>query len=550
MRTIFFIIGLLTVMIRLSANPGFKLDSLLVELDKVIANEKEYATQKLLYLNKLKDQLSAPNVPEEEQYLVNYTLAKEYEPFMCDSAIFYASKALLKATTLENRAWIYDSKIQLARNKAKAGLFLNVLELLGTVNAEDLNKHQKIDYYKAYTDVYIFMIEYQDGYDIAELTKEKEIYRTHLLQLLDPNTFEYAISYGFYYIEKGDFERAENILTSYYSKVKPGTKEMASIASILSHLYGQKREEEKQKEYLAISAISDIRASVKENISLRVLAILLFNDGDIVRAHQYIKKSLDDANFYNARLRNIQTSKILPIIDNAYQLDKEAQQKKQQILFVAISILSVILLITIILIVLQMSKLKKAKGYIEEVNSRLNELNVVLQEANKQQKQTNINLAESNHIKEKFISNFLEICTEYIEKLDAFKRLVNRKIKSGQANDLLGLTSKSENPTELKELYANFDKAFLNIYPTFVEEFNTLLREDERYPINNDRSLNQELRIFALIKLDIRDTNKIATFLHYTPRTVYNYRSKVKSKALDCNEDLEIKIKNICTNHF
>lgn len=549
MRSILLLIILTTMSVLVSANSTLKLDSLLTELDKVLDNEKEYITQKQVYLNRLKDQLANPKLSKSEQYLVFYALAQEYEPFMCDSAIYYAKKSLVQAVELNNEGWLYDSKIQLARCEAKAGLFLNVLDLLGSIDVGKLTRLQQIDYYKSYTDVYIFMIEYQDGYDVAELEEKKNIYRKELLRLLEPDTYEYAIRYGFYYIEIGNFDKAEEVLTSYYSIVKPGTKEMAGIYSILSHLYGQKGDEQKRKECSAVSAISDIKASVKENLSLRVLAIQLFNEGDIARANRYIKKSLDDANFYNGRLRNIQNSKILPIIDKVYQLEREAQQKKQQNLFVAISVLSVILLVTIVLIVIQMGRLNKAKKYIEEVNSRLNELNTVLQEANKHQKQTNLNLAESNHIKEKFISNFLEICTEYIEKLDAFKRLVNRKIKSGQVNDLLALTSKTENSTELKELYANFDKAFLNIYPTFVEEFNSLLRKEEQYSANG-QSLNQELRIFALIKLDIKDTNKIATFLHYTPRTVYNYRSRVKSKALNDSEDLEDKIKYICTNQF
>ena len=199
----------------------------------------------------------------------------------------------------------------------------------------------------------------------------------------------------------------------------------------------------------------------------------------------------------------------------------------------------------------QMKKLARAKQHIEEINARLNELNTVLQDVNKQLKQSNLSLAESNHIKELFISSFLEICTQYIEKLDAFKGTVNRKVKAGQVADILKLTSKTENSAlELKELYANFDHAFLNIYPTFVEEFNTLLRIEERYPVMSDKSLNQELRVFALIKLGIKDINKIAVFLHYTPRTVYNYRSKIKSKALNTDEDFEEKVKLLCSDSF
>ena len=529
-----------------------RFDSLLIELDHVIANEKEYKSRKENYLEKLKEQLRNQNLSRESRYSIYQSLAGEYETFICDSAIVYANRALYEAAELKNTSWMNDSRIQLARGEAKAGMFSKTLDILNSIDRTQLNRHQLIDYYKTYIDVYIYMIEYNDGYDLADLIAKKVVCQDSLIQIVDTTSFEYVTRYGFRCIETGDLAGAERILLSYFPKVKPDTKDCAGITSILSFLYEQKGDSEKEKEYLAISAISDIKASVKENISLRALAFILFNnDVDIDRANRYIKKSLDDANFYNARLRNIQTAKILPIIDKAYQLDREKQQNRLRFLLIIVSLLSIVLLIAILLVVKQMKKLARAKQHIEEINARLNELNTVLQDVNKQLKQSNLSLAESNHIKELFISSFLEICTQYIEKLDAFKGTVNRKVKAGQVADILKLTSKTENSAlELKELYANFDHAFLNIYPTFVEEFNTLLRIEERYPVMSDKSLNQELRVFALIKLGIKDINKIAVFLHYTPRTVYNYRSKIKSKALNTDEDFEEKVKLLCSDSF
>ena len=212
-----------------------------------------------------------------------------------------------------------------------------------------------------------------------------------------------------------------------------------------------------------------------------------------------------------------------------------------------VSLLSLVLMVAIYLVFKQMKKVSKAQQRIVEINGQLNELNTSLQEANETQKRSNAYLAEANLVKEQYIGSFLEISTEYTDKLDSFKTLVNRKIMAGQKNDLLRMTADSvDSIRDLKKLYESFDKAFLNIYPNFVEELNELLREDERYPII-PQTLNQELRIFALIRLGITDSNKMATFLHYSLRTIYNYRSKVKSKAITPDENFEERVKHLCS---
>lgn len=522
------------------------LDQLLIELDNSIAKEKIFTNQKQLKIKNLLKQVSHTK-DNSQLYPLYKNLSKQYEVFVADSAQFYTAKALEIANKLNNETFVTDSQIQLARIKAKAGMFNFSVDILNKINKNKLLHQQLIDYYKAYLEVYIYWAEYQDGREVNELLKIKNIVQDSLINILPKDSYEYAINYSVKYIELKDFSKAEKILLEATDTVKPDTREFSILNSILAYLYQEKKDRNKEKFYLAKSAISDVHAAVKENISLRTLAILLFDDGDTERANLYIKQSLEDANFYNARLRNIQIARVLPIIDKAYQMDREKQARKLRLLLIVVSVLSVILLIAIIFVINQIQKLSKAKKELTGINSKLYDLNTELQNANDRQVSTNRSLAEANHIKEEYIKSFLEICTEYIDRLENFKNIVNRKIKTGQTADIIKMTTTSaqDSTKELKELYNNFDKAFLKIYPNFVQEINKLLRPEEQYPINNDQNLNQELRVFALIRLGVTNNNQIATFLHYTLRTIYNYRSKVKSKAIHPDDNFEQLVQRI-----
>jgi len=523
-----------------------RIHTLLDELDRLVESDQEYIQLKEQRIQQLQTVLVAAG-KKEELYSIHQQISQEFETYNCDSAITHSRAAMLIASELKKSQWLNESRIQLARCEARAGLFINTLNRLQAIDRSELSPSQKALLYAAYIDAYIYWLEYQTGYDTGELQKKKEQYQDSLLKILPTSTYEYAIRKGFRLIETGKLDSAEHLLKVELVRVTVDSKERAGVTSILSFLYNLRGDLQKEKENLAVSAISDIKSAIKENISLRALSIILFQEGDMKRADRYIKKSLDDANFYNARLRNIQASKILPIIDKAYQKDKEKQQAAQRNLLIAVSILSVILFVSIILILRQIRALRIAQVEILSVNNKLTALNGALQAAGERQKLTNINLAEANHIKEKFIGQFLEICTEHIDRLELFKLMVNRKLKAGLTNELMQMTSATSQDAarELKTLYASFDIAFLNIYPDFVESFNKLLRPDQQYDINDSRSLNQELRVFALLRLGIADSNKIATFLHYSLRTIYNYRSKVKSKAIDPDENFEERVKEI-----
>ena len=280
----------------------------------------------------------------------------------------------------------------------------------------------------------------------------------------------------------------------------------ARAAFSLAHLYKDEKQTDAYGKYLALSAISDIKVSVKENAALSNLAFVLYERGDVSRAYRYIKRSLEDAIFCNARLRTVEISRVLPVIEAAYKQQIERQRHQLVFFLIVVSILSAFLIVSVILIYKQMKKLSA----------------------------TQRNLKQANHIKEEYIGHFLNLCSIYIEKLDRFRSTVNRKITAGQAEELLKLTKSSQFAgVEQKEFYANFDNAFLHLYPNFVAEFNELLQPEERFVLKTGELLNTELRIFAIIRLGIDDSSKIANFLHYSINTIYTYRNKVKNKAIN-----------------
>jgi len=519
--------------------------SLLLEIDQAIQGDRIYLSRKNAEISRLRKSLKNLSL-KKDTYTANRNLSLAYFVYKADSAKYFSQQALITAERQRNADRINESIILNASIEAKEGMFPIAFEMLKKIDTEKLSKPQLIEYYKTLSEVYIYWIEYQQGSNVNAIVADRNRIRDSLISLAPETSYEHTINLATKNIEAKDFALAESILMSNLNSVKPHTREYSIYTSILAYLYQEKGDREKQKEYLAKSALSDIQSSIKENLSLRSLATLLYEEGDIGRANSYIKKSLEDANFFNARLRNLQISRILPIIDKAYTVEKERQQNRLKILLVVVSLLSVVLLAAVYLIIKQVRKISKAGKDLQDVNTKLNVVNENLRLANENEHQMNLQLTEANHIKEQYIHSFLEICTEYIDRLSVLKEIVHRKLKNGQTQEVLKMTSSTQDTAkELKELYSNFDRAFLNIYPNFVNELNLLLREEERYPIKDSKTLNQELRVYALIRLGVTDNNRIATFLHYSLRTVYNYRSKVKSKAKNRDDGFETKVQEI-----
>lgn len=520
------------------AHEDKKLNALLTELDKAIVQGEQYRDEKERHISLLKKQLDTPNLSIADQYGICNQLTDAYEYYRCDSARLYALKQLSIATASGNGLWITNSKIQLASILFKAAMFDKSLELLGSIAAATLTEAQEIEYYKAYYETYVFWLEfYNDGYGDPSITQQRDFYYEQFLHVLPKSTYEYASYYGIKHINTGEMEKAEKVLYMYLPKAKLGTRPYSILNSVLSFFYRVQADTSKMKAHLALSALSDIRGNIMENASLRELATLLYESGDVDRANTYIKKSMEDANFYNARIRNFQTSKVLQIINKAYQTNQAAQQRKLERLLVVISILSGILFIGIFLIVREVRKVSKAKKEISAINEQL--------------KLNNFALAETNHIKEEYIGHFLGLCSLYIEKMDKYQKKLYNKAKTSSAGELFNTIKSTQFiEDERTEFYHKFDDSFLKLFPDFVNKFNALLPSDEQVTVKPNEKLTTELRIFALIRLGITDSTKIAEFLNYSLATIYNYRSRYRNKSVVPRDKFENEIMKIGGNHL
>lgn len=537
-----------------------EVDSLLTELDRTLEQRAAYIKEKELRIAALKESLDKPAVSPEQKYSVHTRLYEEYIKYICDSAMHYIDCNLAIARRLHRTDWETETRLNLSYLLSTIGLGKESLDNLEGIRRSDVAPGQAARYYQSYQHAYNCLGSYaSDGRYAPRYYRMGAVYGDSAVLFMDTASYDYRVLKGHWLSGAGKRDEALNYFKAYLSEFRMGTKEYAVLANVVAGLYGEK-DLEKRIKYLVLSAMSDVKGVIRENSSLCELAILLYRHGQIEPAYEYLKYSLDDANLYDARLRSIHIAKIQPIIDRAYQVKNATQRKKLQLYLWFISVLSVFLLAAFIYIYRQIKKLSKARRQLHEVNVTLQRLNQELSQANEQQKALNRSLqdanrqleivnreiCEANHVKEEYIGHFLDLCSTYIDKLEDYRKLVGRKLASGQLDDLFKLSRSSQAiDAELKDFYRNFDTTFLQLYPTFVQELNALLAPGEQFVLKKNELLNTELRIFALIRLGISDSSKIASFLRYSVQTIYNYRTRVKNKAAGLRDEFESRVMKI-----
>lgn len=543
MKKLLFIIGYFILSMPLFANND--IDSLLKVLDSSVDNYQVFSNQKEEQLNKLKELLRYTN-NDDQRYKICGQLYDDYKSYKSDSALTYAQEKLQIAEKMNNRWNLTDAKLNLASIMGTSGMYKESMDILETINIQD-NPDLKAYYFHVYRTVYGFMADYTVS------TREKERYnklvsnfRDSLLVVNPPNSETHIMVKTDQLIANKKSDEAIKILLTYYPTIKNDKHTRAIIAFCISVTYQKQQNRENEKKWLIISAINDIQSATKDYISLRSLAFLLYKEGDIDRAYKYIKRSLEDALFCNARLRTYEISQMLPIINQAYQHQSQARQRQLIISLISISLLSVFLLIAVLSVYRQMRKLSVARKDLSQANKLLNDLNKELSETNKLLKHSNETLSEANLIKEEYIGRYIDQCSAYIDKLDDYRRLLNKTATAGKIDDLIQtIKSKQFIEDELKEFYTNFDSTFLQLFPTFVEEFSALLVDNEEIQLKSGELLNTELRIFALIRLGISDSVKISHFLRYSLSTIYNYRTKLRNKSAVPRDEFESYVMKI-----
>lgn len=525
-----------------------EIPQLLATLDSILVQTGELASQKELKIAQLKKKLSnAANL--EEEFWINKMLYDESFVFNADSAMKYVDRNIQIATELKRRTdWQDEWLINRSFMFAATGLLKEAGEVLEKVDSTSLSDGLKLSYYYQRSYLYSHLGQYMGDQKQVnnKYYNEFENANKHMLALVRPKDPLYwwcVASCNELSPEDSLFSALENVVLSSHHN----TRLDAMNAYGLSNMYKRIGDKEKTMIYLIYSAMADLRVCNRDIASLQELSSLLYDAGDIDRAYAYMNYCLKAALLYPNRVRIINISTELDkIYANYQQRDIRWRNSLQNYLYV-VTFFSIILVLALIGLYRQTKKMRKSRTELDSVNHSLNQHVVELSQMHKQlalanQELQNLNellrsanqkLQESNDVKEEYIGYVFSICSNYISKLDEYRKNINRKLKTGQFEEARQLTDNSSlTQNELKDFYANFDAIFLRVYPDFVADLNSLLRPEEQILLKDASELNTEVRIYALVRLGINDSVKIADFLHCSPQTVYNHRLRMRNKAI------------------
>lgn len=490
---------------------GFNVKDDLKRLDSMLDKSSEFVAAKEATVSSLERMLVTPGNPGSQKGALLEMLYEEYFTYRFDDAR-HALDQMKYAASQDRQV---DIALQKARLYCTAGMFVEAKNTVdAALDTNSLNTSQKLLYYDV---MQRYCGDYREfssvGADArSELNASQAWYRNAMLRLLGPEEDQYKYVLMNLLYSEGTLADALNIASSLASACKPSDHEYALYTYFMGAICYDMGNVDDAIHWYVESAICDIQGAVKDNASLFSLAKILIGLGEENRAFRYTQVALEDALFYNARLRPFQIAAALPEIQNAYDARRDAQNRRNVIMLVLVSLLSAVIICALITVM--------------RINAKRQQASRQLSAAEKDLSEAVEQLRLANNAKEEYLGLFLSMCSSYLEKL--------RKHMSMK-----------EMEEELKVFYNTFDNAFLNLYPDFVNDFNSLLKEDDRIILKNDEILNTELRIFALIKLGITQSSHIASLLRYSVNTIYNYRAQVKKSALGDVETFEERVKNL-----
>lgn len=540
----------LTLLFLTSSHAAFsnlKADSLLNEVSKAIKNKQIYIQEKQDRIKQLQQTLSEKDLSLEQQFKVLDKIYNEYRTFQYDSAFTYALKLQKTARLLNDPAKITHSKLKLSLTLLSSGMFTEALDSLKSVRVASVPDSIKAEYYALNARANYDLASYtQDHYYSPLYKKTGESFVDSALALLNQNTLRYHALRGMKReANSAGSKSAKDDFQTILNKYNPTLNQYAMASHSLGNIYYNQGDKDKAIEMMARASIADIKASVKEGVALMTLAEFLYKNGDEERAYNYIKQALEDAQFYGAKQRKIQVAAILPVIEGERLATVEEQRSKLFVYSIAVTLLSLLVVIFAIIIFRQLKQLGETKKTITESYEKLQEVNNKLQETIDKLQETNDKLNEANIIKEEYIGYSFNQYSEYIDKIEKLKKSIEKKLSLRKFDEVGHVLDSVNLRKEREAVYHSFDKVFIKLFPNFVSTFNSFFREEDKVVLKDSDTLTIEQRIFALIRIGIHEHEQIAKILEYSVRTIYNYKTKVKSKSILSNDEFERKIMEI-----
>lgn len=508
-----------------------QLDSLLNVLDTELDKRGTYLTERNALLTSL-DQQRKSAATLEEQFNITLRKVAALESF----SYTRASKEVLQLKNLAAQSGdsgkIAQAIIRESFINLSAGLFHDAVDSLNTLEVDQFPPLLKTDYLSTRARAHL---DLANNYVIPELSQR---YRNRAIADLDSaivtakdDPFQVLILRSNRAMAIPAPREGIGIYHQIKGHPKAGTRLMAKEHAAAGEQYARLNLQDSARLAFVKSAIADERTVTREIVSLVRVARDAYEREDFERSARYIDIGLENANFFDARHRKIEVLEILPLIEEE-RLQLLNTQRRQFIIFS--SLLGLLLVLALVLI----------RQTIKQ-NRELKERRAALQDAMQQLARNNDTLRESQKIKEQYIGYFFQTNTKLI---NSAKTIIDKATKAVYAADfkeakyqLKSFNAKQQN----KQLLQDFDRAFLTLFPNFVERFQELFPQDIIWQEDGQDDLSTEVRIFALMRLGIRNNEVIARILGYSVNTIYAYRSKVRGKSPLENDDFDAAVMSI-----
>ena len=523
------------------------------QIDKAIGEFPRYVAQREAKITAARNAFEQSS--GQQKYEESYRLYELYRPFVSDSAIYFLRQCIDIAEQQGDHNGSVRCRSQLAIRCSNIGLYDEALNILDSIRlGSGLDKQVLGTYYEAYNNVYGELSYYTRLDDMRLLYQRKEQYYKQLMFEYLPATSESCFLRKEQAAQaEGKLKEAMAINDEWMKTVEPGSHPYALTALYRYIEYKLQGDSTQMLYWLTESVLADIRNAAMDQGSMWELANELMLSGDVDRASRYISYTSDCANRYGSRQRNWQIAPLLTHIANEYKSQSERTTSQLWGTLIVISILALLLLGALFFVHRRNTQLHAARNDLKTSNDELASANRLLatqkdelSQLNSQLSTLNSQLSESNRVKEEYIGRFMSLCSQYIDKLDNYRKMVNKKMKNKELDELFHISKSTElKEKELEELYENFDTVFLHLFPNFIDDFNALLQPEMQIHPKEENRLTTDIRIFALIRLGFEDSSKIAEFLHYSVNTIYNYRARIKNGALGNREQFENKVKTL-----
>lgn len=524
--SIIFFLALFT----LNAMADSKTDSLFDALKLEFNKKSQYDHTKEVRIQQLKNALiHTPATNLKGQFNICDQLYEEYKSYQYDSAYVYANKLQDISTARHSRPMQDLSKIKIGFILLSSGMFKETFDSMRGIEVRDLNDSVRMEYYSIVMRAYFDLANYDNDRNYAPgYIAKANRYIDSAIALSRPGSYNNVYLTGYKKYKNGQIDSALKIFTTLLDPKKLTEHQYAIVASTLSNVYLNTSEKDKCVELLTKATMSDIRSSTKETIALYWLADLLHKNGDVENAYTFLEEARNDAEFYGARQRKIQIGTLLPIVASEKLLRSEQEQKRFIIFLSILAIVAAVIIVGSIMLLKRNQKLRAKEKIIDEKNAQLEKVNVKLLEGTK--------------IKEDYIGYFFNVISGYILQLERIKRSVDTKLAIKKYDDIQLMANNINIKKERDTLFYTFDHVFIKIFPNFIEEFNALFnKEDQIWPKENE-VLTTDLRIFALMRMGITDTETIAKILEYSEKTIYVYKMRIKAKALIHGDEFDQRI--------